>query len=218
MKTLFSYVLSCLLLTGLVAQNTNDMQKVSASLGLLIGNNMKSQGFENLDTESFAKSMQDAMGREVSDEELTAANEAVNAFMQSKQETKHEDNKLTGEKFLAENKQREEVKVTDSGLQYEILEKGNGPIPGPEDKVKVHYHGTLINGEVFDSSVDRGEPISFPVNGVIQGWQEALQMMPVGSKWKLYIPYDIAYGSRGAGSSIKPYSTLIFEVTLLDIE
>jgi FKBP-type peptidyl-prolyl cis-trans isomerase FklB len=200
-----------------MAQNEK-MKEVSSSLGLLIGNNMKSQGFEGLDSEAFAKSMQDALGREVSDQELAEANEAVNSYMQSKQETQHEDNKIAGEKFLAENKQREEVKVTDSGLQYEILEEGDGPIPGPEDKVKVHYHGTLIDGEVFDSSVDRGEPISFPVNGVIEGWQEALQMMPVGSKWKLYIPYDIAYGSRGAGSSINPYSALIFEVTLLDIE
>jgi FKBP-type peptidyl-prolyl cis-trans isomerase FklB len=200
-----------------MAQNEK-MKEVSSSLGLLIGNNMKSQGFEGLDSEAFAKSMQDALGREVSDQELAEANEAVNSYMQSKQETQHEDNKIAGEKFLAENKQREEVKVTESGLQYEILEEGDGPIPGPEDKVKVHYHGTLIDGEVFDSSVDRGEPISFPVNGVIEGWQEALQMMPVGSKWKLYIPYDIAYGSRGAGSSINPYSALIFEVTLLDIE
>jgi FKBP-type peptidyl-prolyl cis-trans isomerase FklB len=110
------------------------------------------------------------------------------------------------------------VKVTESGLQYEILEEGEGPIPSAGDKVNVHYHGTLINGEVFDSSVDRGKPISFPVTGVIQGWQEALQMMPVGSKWKLYIPYDLGYGSKGAGASIKPYSTLIFEVELLEIE
>ena len=217
MKTLITCCLSICLLTGLMAQD-DKMKDVSSSLGLLIGNNMKSQGFEGLDAEAFAKSMQDALGREVSDQELAEANETVNTFMQSKQESKHEDNKLEGEKFLAENKKREEVKVTESGLQYEIIEKGDGAIPGAEDKVKVHYHGTLINGEVFDSSVDRGEPISFPVNGVIQGWQEALQMMPVGSKWKLYIPYDIAYGSRGAGNSIKPYSTLIFEVTLLDIE
>lgn len=217
MKSIITCCLSICLLTGLMAQNEK-MKEVSSSLGLLIGNNMKSQGFEGLDSEAFAKSMQDALGREVSDQELAEANEAVNSYMQSQQETQHEDNKIAGEKFLAENKQREEVKVTESGLQYEILEEGDGPIPGPEDKVKVHYHGTLIDGEVFDSSVDRGEPISFPVNGVIEGWQEALQMMPVGSKWKLYIPYDIAYGSRGAGSSINPYSALIFEVTLLDIE
>ncbi|NBB89488.1 MAG: FKBP-type peptidyl-prolyl cis-trans isomerase [Bacteroidetes bacterium] len=197
---------------------TENIEELSTSLGLLMGNNMKSQGFENLDPELFAQAMKDAMEREVSDEELSAANKTVNAFMQSQQESKHADNKKAGEEFLAKNKLRPEVKVTESGLQYEILETGEGPIPTADDKVKVHYHGTLINGEVFDSSVDRGEPISFPVTGVIQGWQEALQMMPVGSKWKLYIPYDIAYGERGAGSSIKPYSTLIFEISLLEIE
>lgn len=217
MKLIFSLLLSLSILATAGAQN-DTMKDISASLGLLIANNMKSQGFENLNAEVFAQSMKDGLGREISDEELKKASQAVNDYMQSKQATQHDGNKKAGEEFLAKNKQREEVKVTESGLQYEILEAGDGPIPGPDDKVKVHYHGTLINGEVFDSSVDRGEPISFPVTGVIQGWQEALQMMPVGSKWKLYIPYDLAYGSRGAGSSIKPYSTLIFEVSLLEIE
>jgi FKBP-type peptidyl-prolyl cis-trans isomerase FklB len=179
---------------------------------------MKTQGFENLDTKIFAEAMVSAMEGEVSDDDLKAANEVVNAYMQSQQEDQHQGNKLKGEEFLAKNKERNEVKVTESGLQYEILEEGEGPIPSAGDKVNVHYHGTLINGEVFDSSVDRGKPISFPVTGVIQGWQEALQMMPVGSKWKLYIPYDLGYGSKGAGASIKPYSTLIFEVELLEIE
>ena len=96
--------------------------------------------------------------------------------------------------------------------------EGTGPKPGPTDKVKTHYHGTLLNGDVFDSSVERGEPISFPVNGVIKGWTEALQLMPVGSKWKLFIPYDLAYGERGAGGKIGPFATLIFEVELIDIE
>jgi FKBP-type peptidyl-prolyl cis-trans isomerase FklB len=211
--------LSFLIFTfGLFAQNNNNMENVSSSLGLLIGNNMKTQGFENLDTKIFAEAMVSAMEGEVSDDDLKAANEVVNAYMQSQQEDQHQGNKLKGEEFLAKNKERNEVKVTESGLQYEILEEGEGPIPSAGDKVNVHYHGTLINGEVFDSSVDRGKPISFPVTGVIQGWQEALQMMPVGSKWKLYIPYDLGYGSKGAGASIKPYSTLIFEVELLEIE
>ncbi|SRR6056297_1471216 len=217
MKLIITAFLNLCMIAAVAAQN-DTMKDISSSLGLLIGNNMKSQGFENLDPDAFAKSMKEALGRKVTDEELTQANEVINAYMQSKQSSKHESNKKAGEEFLAKNKQRAEVKVTESGLQYEVLEAGDGPIPGPDDKVKVHYHGTLINGEVFDSSVDRGEPISFPVTGVIQGWQEALQMMPVGSKWKLYIPYDIAYGSRGAGNSIKPFSTLIFEVSLLEIE
>jgi len=217
MKTTITLFLLAIVPLTLFGQ-TEDIEELSTSLGLLMGNNMKSQGFENLDPELFARAMKDAMEREVSDDELNAANKTVNAFMQSQQESKHADNKKAGEEFLAKNKLRPEVKVTESGLQYEILEKGEGPIPTADDKVKVHYHGTLVNGEVFDSSVDRGEPISLPVTGVIQGWQEALQMMPVGSKWKLYIPYDIAYGERGAGSTIKPYSTLIFEISLLEIE
>ena len=126
-------------------------------------------------------------------------------------------NKEEGEKFLAENALREEVTVTESGLQYEILKEGKGQKPTATDKVKVHYHGTLIDGTVFDSSIDRGEPAVFGVNQVIAGWTEALQLMPVGSKWKLYIPYELAYGERG-NSGIQPYSTLIFEVELLGIE
>ena len=126
-------------------------------------------------------------------------------------------NKEAGEQFLAANALREEVTTTESGLQYEILEEGTGPKPTATDRVKVHYHGTLVDGTVFDSSVDRGEPATFGVNGVIAGWTEALQLMPVGSKWKLYIPYELAYGERG-NSGIQPYSALIFEVELLGIE
>jgi FKBP-type peptidyl-prolyl cis-trans isomerase FklB len=127
-------------------------------------------------------------------------------------------NKEAGEKFLAENKKKDSILVTESGLQYKIIKLGTGPKPVITDKVKTHYHGTLINGEIFDSSVQRGEPITFPVNGVIQGWVEALQLMPVGSKFKLFVPQNLAYGVRGGGQAIKPYSALIFEVELLEIE
>jgi FKBP-type peptidyl-prolyl cis-trans isomerase FklB len=122
-----------------------------------------------------------------------------------------------GKKFLADNSKRENVITLPSGLQYEIIKAGEGPKPNLEDKVTTHYHGTLIDGTVFDSSVDRGEPASFPVNGVIKGWTEALQLMPVGSKWKLFVPYDLAYGERGTGPQIGPYTTLIFEVELISI-
>ncbi|MEC8969351.1 MAG: FKBP-type peptidyl-prolyl cis-trans isomerase [Bacteroidota bacterium] len=122
-----------------------------------------------------------------------------------------------GEDFLKNNAKNPSVTTLRSGLQYEIITAGNGPKPTLTDKVETHYHGTLLDGTVFDSSVDRGTPISFPVNGVIKGWTEALQLMPVGSKWKLYIPYYLAYGERGAGASIGPYSTLIFEVELISI-
>ena len=183
-----------------------------------MGSNLKSQGFDEINAEVFAEAMAAAIDETPPQAELQEANAVVSKYLTQKKETQYQDVKQKGEEFLAKNAKREEVKVTDSGLQYEVMEMGDGPIPEATDKVKVHYHGTLIDGTVFDSSIQRGEPISFPVTGVIQGWQEALQMMPVGSKWKLYIPYELAYGERGAGQDIKPYSALIFEVELLDIE
>ena len=131
---------------------------------------------------------------------------------------KYADNKAAGEKFLAENKAKEGVVTTPSGLQYKIITEGNGSVPADSSKVKVNYKGTLIDGTEFDSSYKRNEPATFRANQVIKGWTEALTMMPVGSKWELYIPYDLAYGSRETGSQIKPFSTLIFEVELLGIE
>ena len=145
----------------------------------------------------------------------------LNTTMQQLQEKKMEeqygDNRRAGEEFLAANKTKEGVVTTESGLQYKVTKMGKGKKPSNTDRVKVHYHGTLIDGTVFDSSVERGEPATFRVNGVIKGWTEALQLMPVGSKWTLYIPYDLAYGTQDMGD-IKPYSTLIFEVELLGIE
>ena len=143
----------------------------------------------------------------------------MEAEMKKAEENKiiYGDNIEKGENFLAENGKREGVVTTKSGLQYEIIKKGNGATPTANDKVRVHYHGTLIDGTVFDSSIDRGEPAEFGVSQVIKGWTEALQLMPVGSKWKLYIPYDLAYGDREVSEEIKLYSTLIFEVELLDI-
>ena len=137
--------------------------------------------------------------------------------MQAKQAEQAKELTAEGEEYLAENAKREEIVVTDSGLQYEILQAGDGAIPTKEDTVRTHYHGTLVNGTVFDSSVDRGQPAEFPVGGVIAGWTEALQLMPVGSKWRLHIPYNLAYGERGAGGAIGPYATLIFDIELLAI-
>lgn len=147
--------------------------------------------------------------------DMQTANHYVDSVISSK---KYGETKAEGEKFLQENALREEVKVTESGLQYEVLVQGKGPKPTAEQTVKVHYEGTLVDGTVFDSSYQRGEPIEFPLNGVIKGWTEGLQLMPKGSKYKLYIPYELGYGERGAGQSIPPYSTLIFTVELLDIK
>lgn len=194
----------------------DEKQKLSYALGANIAQSLMSQGLDDLDTEVFLKGMNDAKNdsSQMSDQE---AQMVIQTVMQKKQEAKAEEATKEGREFLAKNATREEVTVTPSGLQYEVLVEGNGPKPTSSDKVKVHYHGTLLDGTVFDSSVSRGEPIEFPVTGVIQGWVEALQLMPMGSKWKLYIPYDLAYGERGAGGKIGPYSTLIFEVELLEV-
>ena len=143
---------------------------------------------------------------------------SMDAIKEKANAEKYADNKAAGEKFLAENKAKEGVVTTPSGLQYKIITKGNGAIPADSSKVKVNYKGTLIDGTEFDSSYKRNEPATFRANQVIKGWTEALTMMPVGSKWELYIPYDLAYGTRETGGQIKPYSTLIFKVELLGIE
>ena len=145
------------------------------------------------------------------------AQTAINDFFRALQDKAGQKNREEGQAFLAANARRPEVVTLPSGLQYEVVHEGTGAKPKASDTVEVHYHGTLIDGTVFDSSVERGEPATFRVNGVIKGWTEALQLMPVGSKWTLYIPYDLAYGTQDMGD-IKPYSTLIFEVELLGIE
>jgi FKBP-type peptidyl-prolyl cis-trans isomerase len=187
---------------------------------------MKSQGIK-IDLVELAAGIKDAIegGKpKFSQEELGAAMQAFETEMQAKAQAmqaeeakKFEAAKAEGEKFLAENKKREGVTTTASGLQYEVITKADGAKPAATDQVKVHYHGTLVDGKVFDSSRDRGEPVTFPVQGVIKGWVEALQLMPVGSKWKLFIPSDLAYGKQGAGADIGPDSALIFEVELLEI-
>lgn len=149
--------------------------------------------------------------------EMQKAQEDAQKKKEEDLKVQYKDSIAAGDKFMAENAKRENVTTLSSGLQYEILKKGNGPIPTDTDRVKVHYHGTLINGTEFDSSIERGEPAVFGVTGVIKGWTEALKLMPVGSKWKLYVPYDLAYGGQDRGT-IKPFSNLIFEIELLGIE
>lgn len=195
-----------------------EMDSVSYSLGVSIGSNLKGQGFEKLNFAAMMKAMEDVYG----DGKTTISEEQANMFIQSYfqklMDKKSEAAKADGVKFLEENKKKEGIQTTASGIQYKVNTMGTGPKPLATDRVKVHYTGKLIDGTVFDSSVERGEPAVFPLNGVIPGWTEALQLMPVGSKWTIYLPSDLAYGERGAGQQIPPHSTLIFEVELISIE
>lgn len=203
--------------TTMTAQKTEKMDSLSYSIGLLVAQNLKQQGLDELNSTEVAAGISDAISG-APRITLEEANSIFGAHMQKKQAEAHKGNIEEGKKFLAENAKKAGVTTLPSGLQYEIMTEGSGESPGPTDKVTTHYHGTLIDGTVFDSSVERGQPASFPVNGVIQGWQEALQLMKPGSKWRLFVPSDLAYGDRGAGAAIGPFATLIFEVELLTID
>jgi FKBP-type peptidyl-prolyl cis-trans isomerase len=201
----------------------NEVDSVSYLLGLAIATNITNDLKEG-NTDLILKGMKDKL--KGNPELITdPTNQLLNSYFQKKQlEKKQQEGQLgqltkaEGEKFLQENKKNKKVKVTPSGLQYEILIEGKGEKPTETSQVKVHYHGTTIDGKVFDSSVDRGEPIVFGLNQVIKGWTEGVQLMPIGSKFKFYIPQELAYGENAPSPAIKPYSTLIFEVELLGIE
>ena len=199
--------------------NTTEL-RVSYGVGRQMGEQLASNPFDGVDADAVAQGVLDALNGRESQVPRSALEEdfrIVGTRMQEKQEQQTKAQAKIGELFLAENAKKDGITVTDSGLQYEIITEGTGEKPTASSRVKTHYHGTLIDGTVFDSSVDRGAPIDFPVNGVIAGWTEALQLMPVGSKWRLYIPHNLAYGERGAGAGIAPFSALIFDVELLDI-
>ena len=193
------------------------MDKVSYALGLSIGNNFQNSGINDLQIEDFVKGLKDILGGQTPEISYDEAKQVINDYFMKLQKEKFEINKKAGEEFLNINKGKAGVVTLPSGLQYQVLQKGEGPKPTASDKVKCHYHGTLINGTVFDSSVQRGEPAVFGVSQVIPGWVEALQLMEVGSKWRLFIPSDLAYGEHGAGEAIEPNSALVFDVELLDI-
>jgi FKBP-type peptidyl-prolyl cis-trans isomerase FklB len=193
------------------------MEKVSYALGLSLGNNLLGSGVTALDYAKLAKGIQDVMEQKEPEISYQDAQTVINDFFQALQAKVSEAALGQGKVFLEENAKRSEVVTLESGLQYEIMTPGAGETPKATDSVKVHYHGMLIDGTVFDSSVKRGEPATFGVTQVISGWVEALQLMPVGSKWKLFIPSELAYGAQGAGQAIAPHSALIFEVELLDI-
>ncbi|MBV1880338.1 MAG: FKBP-type peptidyl-prolyl cis-trans isomerase [Pseudomonadales bacterium] len=195
-------------------------QRVSYGIGLQMGDQLSNDPFEGLEIEAVLSGLSDALNgaeRQVEPALLDAAFKEISAQIQKQQEEGAAKFAGEGEKFLIENAGRAEVTVTPSGLQYEILTAGDGDKPTIGSTVRTHYHGTLIDGKVFDSSYERGEPAEFPVNGVIGGWTEALLMMGVGSKWRLYVPHELAYGERGAGGDIGPYQALVFDVELLAI-
>lgn len=193
------------------------MDKFSYGLGMNIGQNLASMGVSTLEFADFVKGMQDVLSGKQTEITVVEAQNAINDFFNKLTEEKYGKTKESGIAFLEENKKREGVVILPSGLQYEIINAGLGKKPTAADRVQCHYEGTLIDGTVFDSSIKRGQPAVFGVSQVIAGWVEALQLMGEGSKWRLYIPYDLAYGANGAGEMIPPYSALIFDVELIKV-
>ena len=194
------------------------MEKLSYALGLIIGNNLKGMNIEGLITGEFTRAVEQVLNGEKLEMTEVQAQGLVQEFLREQQEAAGKAAREAGENFLAENAKREGVKVTETGLQYEALTPALGIKPTPTDTVTCHYEGRLIDGTVFDSSYRRGEPASFPLQGVIRGWTEGLQLMSIGSKFRFFIPFDLAYGAQGAGGSIPPYAALIFDVELIGIE
>ncbi len=194
------------------------MDKVSYALGIGIGRQLADMGANDIVTEDFAAAMKDVLtGAQLQIDE-TEAQAMVQEYLQRKGEERLKNVKAEGEAFLADNAKKEGVVTLPSGLQYQVLQEGNGKSPKATDQVKCHYEGTLINGKVFDSSYRRGEPATFPLNGVIAGWTEGLQLMKEGAKYRFFIPFNLAYGTRGAGQDIPPYATLIFDVELIEVK
>ncbi len=193
------------------------MDKISYALGLGIGHQLKSMGIENFSVEDFSRSIEDVMsGRELA-MTSTEAQKMLNEYFQKKEKEQSQKAIAEGKVYLEENAKRSGVTQTKSGLQYEVLAEGNGKSPKATDKVRCHYEGRLLDGTVFDSSYKRGEPADFGLNQVIPGWTEGVQLMKEGAKYRFHIPYLLAYGERGAGAQIPPYSTLVFDVELIKV-
>ena len=193
------------------------MEKVSYALGLSIGNNLIGSGITGVNLDKFVQGVQDVLEQKTAEISYDEAKIVLDEYFQDLANKMQALNKQMGAEFLAQNKQKEGVVELASGLQYQVLTAGTGAKPSATDQVQCHYHGTMLDGQVFDSSVQRGEPAVFGVNQVIAGWVEALQLMQEGAKWRLFIPYQLAYGERGAGQSIPPFATLIFDVELLKV-
>lgn len=194
-----------------------ELENFSYALGMSIAGNLIQTGVKTVNPDLFLNGFKDVFKGETTLIHPEEANNILEEFISNLNRNKGAGNLEEGLKFLAENRKKQGVVELPSGLQFMVLKEGDGQIPTAADKVKCHYHGTLIDGTVFDSSVERGQPAVFPVNGVIQGWVEALQLMSTGSKWRLFIPSELAYGQNGAGGAIGPNSTLIFDVELLKI-
>ena len=196
----------------------SDLEKVGYAVGMSIGESLKAQNLEDIDTKKLSLAMDTIFKNQDPLFTPEEANSIIQAYLDTKKYAAYGSLKLEGEKFLKNNKSNKDIQTTESGLQYEIIKSGNGKRPSKTDTVSVHYHGTLIDGTVFDSSVERGTPASFGVHQVIPGWTEALQLMDIGSKYKLFIPQELAYGANPhPGGPIQPFSALIFEVELLEI-
>ena len=189
---------------------------LSYALGMNVASSLKQNGFDSLRLDIFLQAMEDVMVKNHVAMDANTSNNTVNAYVKQKKDAVVKAAREKEIEFLAKNAERKDVKVLPSGLQYRIIEQGTGPMPVDGQKVTTHYKGTLLDGTVFDSSIDRGQPATFGLNGVIRGWTEILKMMPVGSKYEVFIPFDLAYGERAMGK-IQPYSTLIFEIELLEI-
>ena len=194
-----------------------DIQKISYALGLGIGQQLKSMNIENFSVSEFARSIEDVMSGKETEMSAKDAQILLNEYFQKKQEEEAKANIAEGKAFLEENGKREGVVTTKSGLQYEVLTEGTGNSPKATDKVRCHYEGRLTDGSVFDSSYQRGEPADFGLNQVIAGWTEGVQLMKEGAKYRFHIPYLLGYGERGAGASIPPYATLVFDVELIKV-
>ena len=220
LKSALVLILSFTFIHAHAAKVESDLEKLSYSMGIFFGQSVSRQGME-LDNDSFLQAVKDVLNNselKLSKEEMQ---QILTEFQQKEQQelaAAATNNKEAGEKFLAENKKKEGVVTLESGLQYKVIKAGKGEKPESNSQVVVHYHGTLIDGTEFDSSYSRGEPVTLGVGQVIRGWQEALQLMPVGSKWQVVVPSNLAYGERGAGGTIRPNSTLLFDIELLEIK
>ena len=201
------------------------MDKLSYALGLGIGRQLSQMGANDLNAADFAQAVKDMIDGKKPQVPAAEAQQIVEDFFQKQEERqraeaaeKYKGAKSEGEKYLSENAKKEGVTTLPSGLQYQVLKEGNGKSPKATDKVVCHYEGMLIDGTMFDSSIQRGEPATFPLNGVIAGWTEGLQLMKEGAKYRFFIPYQLGYGERGAGASIPPFATLVFDVELIEVK